>query len=147
MKKKKKNPRSSSLIPFISLSHFIIRSARRTFPLDPNKVKRVPLSSNRLDATPMSLGTLGTVLLYRKVVQWNKSLRNLWLISVHTVLSNQQKLESELGHQNKDLHSYEETANTVCMHQSSFCWSHLDYNRAVDAVAVYFVLLLVRNRN
>lgn len=50
------------------------------------------------------------------------------------MLNNQQRLESELGHQNKDLHSYEETANTICMHQSSFWWSHLDYNTAVDAV-------------
>jgi hypothetical protein len=22
----------------------------------------------------------------------------------------------------------------ICMHQSSFCWSHLDYNTAADAV-------------
>lgn len=94
--------------------------------------ERVPLPS--IDATPTSLGTLGTVLICKKVVQWNKSLHNLWSISVHTVLNNQQKLESELGHQNKDLHSYEEIANTICMHQSSFCWSHLDYNTAVDAV-------------
>lgn len=117
------------------------------FHLNPNKVRKKSSSTEHLDATPMSPGTLGTVLLYKKVVSWNKSLHNLWSISVHTVLNNQQKLESELGHQNKDLHSYEETANTICMRQSSFCWSHLDYNTAVDAVAVYFVLLLVRNRN
>lgn len=111
------------------------------------RLERKSSSTEHLNATPMSLGTLGTVLLYKKVVQWNKSRHNLWLISVHTVWNNQQKLESALGHQNKDLRSYEETVNTICMHQSSFCWHHLDYNTAVDAVAVYFVLLLVRNRN
>lgn len=40
------------------------------------------------DATPRSQVNLGTVLLYKKIVWWNKSLHNLWLISVHIVLRN-----------------------------------------------------------
>lgn len=53
-----------------------------------SRKKRNTLLFFLFDATPRSQVSLGTVLLYKKIVWWNKSLRNLWLISVHIVSCN-----------------------------------------------------------
>lgn len=89
----------------------------------------------------------GTVLLYKKIVWWNKSLHNLWLISVHTALCSLKKQESELDRQSMGLHSCVGTAGTTCTRRSFFCWCLLDCSTVADAVAVCSVLSLVRNKN
>lgn len=104
----------------------------RQFHFFSSKMRNTLFSS--FDATPRNQVNLGTVLLYKKIVWWNKSLHNLWLISVHIVLYNLKQQESELDHQSMGLHSYVGTANITCMHHSFFCWYLLDCNTTADAV-------------
>lgn len=77
---------------------------------------------------------LGTVLLCKRSVWWNKSLRSLWWISVHTVLCNLTRQGSELDHQNKGPHSCVGTASITCTCHSSFWWCLLGCSTTDGAV-------------